>query len=87
MAEEEVELSQAEQDLLYEVGDGKVCYTRGVYRYIRQGNRPVPAHEIQRLRALGLVVLTRAAPPVPPTRLCELTDAGRAALARRSREN
>jgi len=82
MMAEEIELSDVEQALLREVGDDKVCFTRGVYRYIRQGNRPVPGRELQRLRALGLVVLVKAVPPIPPTRFCELTDAGRMLLAR-----
>lgn len=79
---EEIELDEVELGLLREVRGNKVCYTRGVYRYIREGNRAVPGREIQRLRALGLVVLTKAVPPIPPTRFCELTDAGRAVLDR-----
>lgn len=87
MMAEQIELDEAEQRLLREVGDRKVHFTRGVYRFIRTGSHPVPGREMQRLRALGLVVLSRATPPVPPTRLCELTDAGRAVLARLGEES
>lgn len=77
-----VDLGSAELELLREIGGGRVCYTRGVYRYVRRNNRPVPGREIQRLRALSLVVLTQAKPPIPPTRFCEPTSAGWAVLGK-----
>lgn len=79
-------LSERESEVLFLVGHRKIIFTRGEYR-IRTTGSPLVNEEVQRLRALKLVVLARnGGGRVPPTRECELTEAGRAAVAELGRE-
>lgn len=77
------ELSAAELGVLRDVAASLVAFSRGRYFLLRAGQRSAPA-EIHTVRARGLVVLAQVKHP-PPTRLCELTDKGRAVLAQEER--
>lgn len=82
MSPDDIELNQVEVALLRDVGDRAVYFTRGIYRLRKPGSRAVDGAAIQRLRSLALVRLTGNPRPVPPNRACELTERGRAVLAR-----
>jgi hypothetical protein len=77
---EEIQLNEVQLELLGLVASRKVLHTRGQYRLIATGMPAVNGAAIQVLRAHALVRLIRTAPGqrVPPNRMVELTDAGRA---------
>jgi hypothetical protein len=73
----QMQLSQAELELLALVADRKVFITKGRYRLLRQGT-PEVGDEIHLLRTRLLVRLSRIdkGERVPPMRLVVLTEAG-----------
>lgn len=76
------QLSGEDLELLGEIRNSKVFYSRGTFRMMRAGSEDV-SHQVQRLRALKLVRLVEldSRRRVPPSRLCELTEQGEAVLS------
>jgi DNA-binding PadR family transcriptional regulator len=77
------DLTDEDMQFLARVDEGAVFFTRQTYRLWGTGQRDVTP-QIQRLRALGLVRLTRhtQGQRLPPTRGVEPTDRGLEILQR-----
>jgi DNA-binding HxlR family transcriptional regulator len=77
MSAPRVELSADQAELLRQVRNGKVYFSRGAY-FMSVPGSPNVSILVQQLRAMKLIVLpTRAKSPVlQPIWRCELTEAG-----------